>query len=969
MSRFLIALVIFVALAAGSALASPLNAQIDRGPWLTLGAGGGFELYEFDDPEGAGLKSVQLITAPFSVQLRPANRLRIGVSGAWAEGVRVRPDGGEQSVSGMTDTYVTAGLTFGKDRLVLSGHVAAPTGITSLNDEQASVAGIFASELLPFRIASWGSGGSAGLTANVAMPLRRGSIGFGGGYSMGQGLDLAEPGSPDALAYRPGNETRITVAAERQVGRSGKLSLQAGVQRYEKDALNGRNLFQSGDRAQLTASYSFAAGHRFSGLMYGGVLHREQGSMLDESGAPMGEVRASQDLVLGGLGLRVPVGRQLFIPSMDVRVFRREDGVGQGYLGSAGLSAELRTRRLTFLPTVRGRYGEVLIDASRGSAVRGFDVGLGIRTGGHGQARMKVERGIPVPERGSRVPSSIVITAPTEVLTELGQSTRLVAAVKDKACCVIPGAPVVWESLDPGVASIEADGRVLSRGVGTARLVARAAGVADTVAMTVRRDAKAIRLSETSGSGYVGDKLRVTATAISQADRVLEGAEIEWRSRDTAVATVDGDGNILARRRGTTSIIASTSGARAAMTVTVSSYSSLTTGSQHTCAMAIDGRPYCWGGNEFGQLGTGDRSPTPAPQAAAGGLRLRSLQGAETHACAITIDGEAVCWGRNDAGQLGDGTTTDRTSPVGVAGGLRFLTLSLGRSHSCGLTTDGDVFCWGSNEFGQIGHGTGPDRLTPTPVASGGIHFTAMSSGANHACGVADDGAVWCWGDNADGQSGATAGESLYTPERVATRHRFSELSAGGFHTCGLTSEGDALCWGRNSEGQRGDGSARGAPGFMPVLGASRFVSLSAGLAHTCGIDSYDIAHCWGDNAGGQLGSPGEHATPVRVAGDLRFNSIQSGSRHTCGVTMDGVAYCWGSNDAGQLGDGTTRTSPTPVPVTGGLTFAYESLLCPASLGNAAAGPAGGQGGCLLDRYATADTSPTLHQDTQWSTR
>lgn len=100
-------------------------------------------------------------------------------------------------------------------------------------------------------------------------------------------------------------------------------------------------------------------------------------------------------------------------------------------------------------------------------------------------------------------------------------------------------------------------------------------------------------------------------------------------------------------------------------------------------------------------------------------------------------------------------------------------------------------------------------------------------------------------------------------------------------------------------------------------------ISISAGENHTCILESNGEAHCWGDNSVGQLGngSTKSSMTPVAVSGNLRLKTISVGWDHTCGVTVDNDAYCWGRGRYGRLGNGSSENRMIPTAVSGGLSF------------------------------------------------
>jgi alpha-tubulin suppressor-like RCC1 family protein len=140
-------------------------------------------------------------------------------------------------------------------------------------------------------------------------------------------------------------------------------------------------------------------------------------------------------------------------------------------------------------------------------------------------------------------------------------------------------------------------------------------------------------------------------------------------------------------------------------------------GNLHSCALRTEGTVWCWGDNSVGQLGTGNTEQSLAP------VRVRELtdvaaltSGPSTsnHTCALRRDGELWCWGGNEWGQIGDGTMDTRLVAVRVL--TNIASASGGAASTCAVGRDGSVVCWGRNDQGQLGDGTLGRRSTPTPV-------------------------------------------------------------------------------------------------------------------------------------------------------------------------------------------------------------------------------------------------------------
>jgi alpha-tubulin suppressor-like RCC1 family protein len=355
-------------------------------------------------------------------------------------------------------------------------------------------------------------------------------------------------------------------------------------------------------------------------------------------------------------------------------------------------------------------------------------------------------------------------------------------------------------------------------------------------------------------------------------------------------------------------------------------WTSVEAGGAYTCAIAESEESFCWGGaNLFhtdpapprDSIAEGTATPTPVPSA----MRFRSVTAGGGSFCGLTRDSTAYCWGDNSTGELGDGSVTAKRHPVQVIGGYKWTGLSMGGAHACGVTAQGDDFCWGDAFRGALGDGiTSGFQAIPTPTLVRPPRMSVMYAGGGNSCGLAEDGAAFCWGANDYGVLGdgatPTIGAKTLSPTLVVGDHQFSSIAIGGAHMCALDSGGRAWCWGYNSVGQLG--TYAGSASSVPVAIESQpFVAIAAGGAHTCGLTVKGEAYCWGANERGQLGNGNSSTspTPVRVTSSEPFVSVSSGDRHTCALGVSGRLWCWGGGTEGQLGNGIFSDSPSPVLV------------------------------------------------------
>lgn len=396
----------------------------------------------------------------------------------------------------------------------------------------------------------------------------------------------------------------------------------------------------------------------------------------------------------------------------------------------------------------------------------------------------------------------------------------------------------------------------------------------------------------------------------------------------------------------------------------------LAAGRSFGCALRVDGRMKCWGTNDHGELGAGDKNRrgdgpgqmgTALPFVDLGPLGATSFGVKLRHTCAVLRDARVKCWGSNELGHLGLGDNWDHRGDeademgaalpyIDLGAGRTVKSVSVGNVHSCAILDGDRLKCWGGNHAtGILGlgdvmaRGDQPGEMGDSlPFVDLGTGRTVKSviAGGLHTCAVLDDDGVKCWGFNGiqgvlglgdandrGGQPGEMGDALAYVDLGVGRKAR--SLAAGHFHTCAVLDNGGVKCWGGNGAGGLGLGdlNPRGAnPDDMGDrlayvdLGVGRTAkSVTVGLEHTCAVLDNDRLKCWGDNAFGQLGlgdtndrggRPGEmgDALPyVELGTDRTVRRIAAGAFHTCAILDDDRVKCWGNGADGQLALGDRR--------------------------------------------------------------
>ncbi len=322
----------------------------------------------------------------------------------------------------------------------------------------------------------------------------------------------------------------------------------------------------------------------------------------------------------------------------------------------------------------------------------------------------------------------------------------------------------------------------------------------------------------------------------------------------------------------------------------------------------------------------------------------QSVDAGDTHSIAQSIDGDIYVWGSNGNKQIIDinATTLSTSIPLGIIGfngaksysagygssaavlengslvsvgnnalvnynGTDISQVSLGKGHATFIKDDGTLWSWGKNDEGQLGNNNIFPSLIPVAEDTNTSTWKQVSAGNSFTIALKDDGTLWGWGDNTFGQIGDTTFSQRRKPTQESSNAtNWAQVSAGSFHSAMIKTDGTLWSFGNNDFGQLGNGAnVSSASAQQEDSNATTWVQVSAGYNHTCAIKTDGTLWCWGGNRFGQLGINSILNTNIPTqesTNDTSWRSVSVGKEFTLATKTDGTLWAWGYNAYDQLG-------------------------------------------------------------------
>uniref|UniRef100_A0A8C9JAI7 X-linked retinitis pigmentosa GTPase regulator n=1 Tax=Panthera tigris altaica TaxID=74533 RepID=A0A8C9JAI7_PANTA len=310
----------------------------------------------------------------------------------------------------------------------------------------------------------------------------------------------------------------------------------------------------------------------------------------------------------------------------------------------------------------------------------------------------------------------------------------------------------------------------------------------------------------------------------------------------------------------------------------------------------------------------------------------------DEHTAVVTGNNKLYMFGSNNWGQLGLGSKSTVSKPTCVKAlkpeKVKFA--ACGRNHTLVSTEGGKVYAAGGNNEGQLGLGDTEERNTFHLIS----FFTSqhkikqLSAGSNTSAALTEDGELFMWGDNSEGQIGLKDVTNVCVPQQVTVGKPISWISCGYYHSAFVTTEGELYTFGEPESGKLGLPNQLLCNHRMPqpVPGIpEKVVQVACGGGHTVVLTEKAV-YTFGLGQFGQLGLGTflfETSVPkvIEHIKDQKISSISCGENHTALITDIGLMYTFGDGRYGKLGLGLENFTNQFIP-----TLCSHFLRCIAQL-------------------------------------
>lgn len=207
-------------------------------------------------------------------------------------------------------------------------------------------------------------------------------------------------------------------------------------------------------------------------------------------------------------------------------------------------------------------------------------------------------------------------------------------------------------------------------------------------------------------------------------------------------------------------------------------------------AIKEDGTLWCWGSNEWGQLGLGHTDFVSSATKVTD--NVKSVATAE-HMLILKNDGTVWSCGYNACGQLGNGFMGTTTNPNLCKISIEDVDTIAANTHlSAAIKKDGSLYTWGRAEYNGTGNYK-TDRTTPVKILSDvkKVHLTWDGGYA-----IKNDNSLWSWG---------------YESTSKKIMDNVLSVGGGAYTTLCIKTDGKLYAWGWNDYGQLGNGTTSNA--------------------------------------------------------------------------------------------------------------------------------------------------------------